>query len=192
VIGYLGRFIEAKGIGVLTSALDGIQGGWRALFVGGGPDQPGLEAWAAASSGRARIATGVAHDGVPAYLNAMDVLVAPSLTTPRWREQFGRMLVEAMACGVPVIGSGSGEIPHVVGDAGVVAAEGDADAWRTALDRLIADEAWRRELSARGLERARTEFALPVVARRHLAFFEDILEKQQRRVSHGHAEGTER
>jgi glycosyltransferase involved in cell wall biosynthesis len=175
VIGYLGRFIEAKGIGVLTTALDGIQGGWRALFVGGGPDQPGLEAWAAASAGRARIATGVAHDGVPAYLNAMDVLVAPSLTTPRWREQFGRMLTEAMACGVPVVGSDSGEIPHVVGDAGIITPEGDADALSTVLAELIASPARRAELSRRGLARVEAGFTLPHVARRHLAFFDTVL-----------------
>jgi len=191
VVGFLGRFVEAKGLGVLRRAWEAAAPS-RLLLVGGGPLEAELRAWGSGFGDRVRVVTGVAHDEVPGYLNAMDLLCAPSLTTPRWREQFGRMLVEAMACGVPVVGSDSGEIPHVVGDAGVVAAEGDADAWRTALDRLIADEAWRRELSARGLERARTEFALPVVARRHLAFFEDILEKQQRRVSHGDAEGTER
>ena len=57
----------------------------------------------------------------------MDLLCAPSRTTPRWREQFGRMLIEAMACGVPVIASPSGEIPYVVGDAGVLVPEGDPD-----------------------------------------------------------------
>jgi glycosyltransferase involved in cell wall biosynthesis len=60
----------------------------------------------------------VAHDEVPAYLNAMDLLCAPSLTTPSWREQLGRMVVEALACGVPVISSDSGELPFVVADAG--------------------------------------------------------------------------
>jgi glycosyltransferase involved in cell wall biosynthesis len=175
VIGYLGRFIEAKGIGVLTTALGGIQGRWRALLVGGGPDQAALETWAAASAGRARIATGVAHDGVPAYLNAMDVLVAPSVTTPRWREQFGRMLTEAMACGVPVVGSDSGEIPHVVGDAGIITPEGDADALSTVLAELIASPARRAELARRGLARVEAEFTLPHVARRHLAFFHTVL-----------------
>lgn len=175
VVGYLGRFIEAKGIGVLTAALDGIQDGWRALLVGGGADEAKLEAWAAASPGRARIATGVAHDGVPAYLNAMDVLVAPSLTTPRWREQFGRMLTEAMACGVPVVGSDSGEIPHVVADAGIITPEGDVDALSTVLRELIASPARRAELSRRGRARVEAEFTLPHVARRHLAFFDTVL-----------------
>jgi glycosyltransferase involved in cell wall biosynthesis len=175
VIGYLGRFVEAKGLRVLMAALERMDGAWRALFVGGGADEPRLRAWADGFRDRTRVVTGVPHDRVPDYLNAMDVLAAPSLTTPRWREQFGRMLVEAMACGVPVVGSDSGEIPHVIGDAGIVVAEGDEEALRTALASLVADEARRMNLSARGLQRARTDFALPMVARRHLQFFDDIL-----------------
>jgi glycosyltransferase involved in cell wall biosynthesis len=116
----------------------------------------------------------VAHDGVPAHLNAMDVLCAPSRTTPRWREQLGRMLTEAMACGVPVIGSDSGEIPHVVGGAGLVAPEDDVAAWTRALATLLADGAKGDELAARGLARVRDEYALDVVARRHLDFFRGL------------------
>ena len=67
---------------------------------------------------------------VPAVLRALDVLVLPSLTTPSWKEQFGRVLQEAMACAIPVVGSDSGEIPHVIGDAGLVTPEGDAAALR--------------------------------------------------------------
>ena len=85
----------------------------------------------------------------------MDVLCAPSQTTARWREQFGRMLIEAMACGVPVVASRSGEIPHVVGDAGLLVDEADVAAWTAALDRLLADAALRRD-SRRAASRART------------------------------------
>ncbi len=185
VIGYLGRFVEAKGIEVLTTALARVKGEWRALFVGGGAGQPKLEAWARGFGGAVRVVTGVAHDEVPAYLGAMDVLVAPSLTTPRWREQFGRMLTEAMACGVPVIASDSGEIPHVVGDAGIIVPEGDADALAAALGELIADPSRRAELSRRGLARVEAEFTLPHVARRHLAFFDAILAGKHRMGPHG-------
>ena len=176
VVGYLGRFLEAKGLAVLQRAWEGVSPSCL-LLVGGGPMEAELRVWANGFHGRARVVTGVPHDRVPEYLNAMDVLVAPSLTTPRWREQFGRMLVEAMACGVPVVGSDSGEIPHVIGDAGIVVPEGDGDALTTALDGLIADAARRMDLSSRGLERARAEFSLPVVARRHLRFFDDVLER---------------
>jgi len=48
-------------------------------------------------------------------MNSLDVLVLPSRSRSFWKEQFGRVLIEAMACGVPVIGSSSGEIPNVIG-----------------------------------------------------------------------------
>ena len=176
VVGYLGRFVEAKGLAVLRRAWEAAAPS-RLLLVGGGPMEAELRTWGGGFGDRVRVVTGVPHDRVPDSPNAMDVLVAPSLTPPRWREQFGRMLVEAMACGVPVVGSDSGEIPHVIGDAGIVVPEGDGDALQTALDGLIADAARRMDLSARGLERARTDFSLPVVARRHLRFFDDVLER---------------
>ncbi len=175
VVGFLGRFIAAKGVRVLMQALDGVGEPWRALFVGGGPMAEDLTAFANAHPGRVRVLTGVSHDDVPAHLAAMDVLCAPSQTTTRWREQFGRMLIEAMACGVPIIASRSGEIPHVVGDAGLIVAEADVPSWSLAIDRLLADAALRRDLAARGLARAHEQYAWPVVARAHLAFFEELL-----------------
>jgi glycosyltransferase involved in cell wall biosynthesis len=175
VVGFLGRFIEAKGVGLLMRTLESTRSPWRALFVGGGPMEAALRRWAAGHTDRVRIVGGVAHDAVPAYLNAMDLLAAPSQTTPRWREQFGRMLIEAFACGVPVIGSDSGEIPYVIADAGVIVGERDEAGWRRALGELLESPARRAELAARGRERAHTLYAWPVVARRHLDFFAELL-----------------
>ena len=176
VVGYLGRFVPEKGLAILLDALPRVTTPWRALFVGGGPMQPVLDRFAEQHRGRVHVQTGVAHDDVPAWLNAMTVLCAPSQTTSGWREQFGRMLIEAMACGVPVIASDSGEMPWVVGDAGVVVAEADVTAWTAAIDRLLGDDAVRREQAAKGIERAHERFAWPVVARSHLAFFETLME----------------
>ena len=73
----------------------------------------------------------------------MDILVAPSQTVSNWREQFGRMLIEAFACGVPVIGSDSGEIPYVIQDAGVVVGEKDELGWIAAIAELLSIPASR-------------------------------------------------
>jgi len=100
----------------LTGVLGSIAEPWRVMFVGGGPEEGFLRDWAQGQNGRARVVTGVSHDEVPAYLSTMDILCAPSETTKRWREQFGRMIVEAQSCGVCVLGSDSGEIPHTIGN----------------------------------------------------------------------------
>jgi glycosyltransferase involved in cell wall biosynthesis len=174
VVGFLGRFVPQKGVKILMSALDGLRRPWRALFVGGGPLEAELRCWAGRHGDRVRIATGVRPDDVPAHLNAMDLLCAPSQTTPRWREQFGRMLVEAFACGVPVVASTSGEIPHVVDGCGVMLPESDPGAWSSAIDSLLADRSRRAELGSAA--RARAEhYAWPRVAAQHLAFFEELL-----------------
>jgi len=181
VIGFVGRFVQEKGLRTLMNVLDhpGCSS-LRAMFVGGGPMDNELRQWARRHGERVKIVTGVVHDQVPAYLNAIDVLCAPSQTTARWREQFGRMLVEAMACGTAVIASDSGEIPHVVGDAGIIVGERDEAGWINAIAELSQSPARRKELAQRGIERARTHYAWPVVARMHLEFFDELLSSRSR------------
>ena len=145
------------------NTLDGLKTPWRALFIGSGPLAPQVNAWSRRHEGRVRVQSGVAHDEVPSFMNAMDVLCAPSQSTARWREQFGRMLIEAFACGVPVLASNSGEIPHVVGDAGVLVDEGDAGAWLNELSVLLEAPARRADLSRRG--RARAEVGVRLAGR---------------------------
>ena len=178
VVGFLGRLVPEKGVELLTTALDRMTTPWRALIVGSGPLEQMVSEWGGRHPTRVRMITTVQHDEVPAYLNAMDVLCAPSQTTPRWREQFGRMLIEAFASGVAVIASTSGEIPHVVADAGVLVPENDVDdpsRWQDAIESLIVERARRSELASRGRERAESVYGWPVVARQHLDFFERVI-----------------
>lgn len=178
VVGFLGRFVEEKGVRLLTRVLDRVATPFRVLFVGGGPLERELRTWGARYPDRVRVASAT-HAEVPAYLNAMDLLCAPSQTLPRWQEQFGRMLTEAMACGVAVLGSDSGEIPFVIGDAGRVLREDDVEAWTQALTELLENSDRRRELAERGLARAHEQFSWPTVARRQLAFFQELVESKR-------------
>ena len=175
VVGYLGRFVPQKGVEFLTQALDQVRTPWRALFVGAGPQEPLLRRWAAPYGDRVRIVPAVRHDEVPVYLNAMDVLCAPSQTMPDAQEQLGRMVIEAFACGVPVIASDSGEIPHVVDGAGVIVAEKNLEAWTRALETLLDDDARRIRLGAAGLERADSVYSWRVVAKQYLEFFDELV-----------------
>jgi glycosyltransferase involved in cell wall biosynthesis len=178
VVGYLGRFVPEKGLRLLMSSLDRVHAPWRALLLGGGPLAAELRSWGARHGDRVRVVESVTHDEVPAWLNAMDLLAAPSQTTPGWREQQGRMLVEAFAVGLPVIASDSGEIPFVVSDAGMVISEREEEAWIDAFERLLGDRELRLHLGALGRERAHATYAWPVIAASHLRFFDELLAGQ--------------
>ncbi|MBI3241682.1 MAG: glycosyltransferase family 4 protein [Chloroflexi bacterium] len=141
-VGFVGRLVREKGIRVLNEAVRGLDA--RLLAVGKGPESVNGE-----------VTGGVRPEQVNDYLRQMDVLVLPSLTTPKWKEQFGRVLIEAMACGLPVIGSNSGAIPETIGDTGLIVPEGDVAALRAAIVRLKDDAKLRAELSRRGLERVK-------------------------------------
>lgn len=174
VVGFVGRFVPEKGLERLTGALDRLRTPWRALFLGSGPLEGAVRSWAQRFGDRVRVETGVGHDAIAAYYNAIDVLAAPSQTTAGWREQFGRMLIEAFASAVPVVASDSGEIPDVVGDAGVIVGERDDERWAAALEIILGDAARREELGRRGRARAERLYAWPIVARQHLDFLEEL------------------
>lgn len=187
VVCFLGRLTAEKGLDLLTSALGQVpSSSWRALFIGSGPERQKLERWAKKYGERIRFVSPV-HDEVPRYLNAADILCTPSQTMTNWREQFGRMIIEGFASGLAVVGSDSGEIPHVIGDAGIVVGEKDTSGWVAALDRLIKDDLLRTDLSQRGRVRALEFFSWPVIARQHIQFFEQLLAGT---ASHGDAIDT--
>lgn len=175
VIGYLGRLVPQKGLKVLMRALESVPGPWSLVLLGSGPMQGEVESWAQARGAGERVRVlQVRHDEVPGLLGAFDLLVAPSQTTRRWKEQFGRMLIEAFACGVPVVASDSGEIPFVVGDAGRVVGERDVAGWTAAISELLADPALRGRLAEAGRRRCRERFGADAVARRLLSFLQRV------------------
>ncbi len=155
VIGFIARLVEEKGIFVLLAALAGLNRPWRLHVIGIGP----VEAQArrrAAELGLADKITwerGILSTLMPDRLRTFAMLVQPSLTRRNWKEQFGRAIMEAMACGVAVVGSTSAEIPHVIGNAGLIVPEGDPVALRRAIERLLGDRALREELGRRGRQR---------------------------------------
>ncbi len=99
-----------------------------------------------------RVLDGLAHDQMAAGYAQLDVLVLPSRTTPTWKEQFGRVIVEALWCGVPVVGSDSGEIPWLIGltGGGLVFPEGDSEALAGRLSELREAPALRERLALAG------------------------------------------
>ena len=175
-IGFVGRLDPVKGLDHLFAALAGLPGA-RLVIVGQGPEEAHLRALADRLGIAARLTwvPTVPHASVPRYLSALDVVVLPSVTTPSIREQFGRILVEAMSCGVPVVGSSSGGIPATIGDAGVVVPEGDPEALRAALADLALRPARAQELALAGRARVLERFTWGAIARRIAGFYREVL-----------------
>lgn len=106
----------------------------------------------------------------------MDLFVLPSRTTASWKEQFGRVLIEAMASSVAVIGSSSGEIPSVIGDAGCIVPEGDAAALSACMQQLIDAPSERQRLGQRGRQRVLQNFTMQHVARETVEIYQRIVD----------------
>ena len=177
VIGYAGRLIPEKGLRVLMRALDEYDGDFDMLLIGNGPLEPELRAWGAElpEGQRLHVHPSVAHAQIPALMKTIDVFVLPSLTTPFWKEQFGHVLIEAMACGVPVVGSDSAEIPKVIGDAGRVVPEDDPDGLRVALRELAANPEERAIVGSQGRVRVLAHYTHERISALTVEFLSQML-----------------
>ena len=188
VVGFVGRFVPEKGILTLIKALAGLQkSSWKLLLLGRGQLKETIiaEASNAGIKERLIIVESVPHDEVPRYINLMNVLVLPSQTTYQfktltaagWKEQFGHVLIEAMATHVPVIGSDSGEIPHVIGDAGLVFPEGNTEALRQCLLQVIEQPEFSKNLAEKGYKRAIALYTNKALAQKLLDFYKTLIAK---------------
>jgi glycosyltransferase involved in cell wall biosynthesis len=177
-IGYIGRIVPEKGIDILLQAAAQLGGEWRLRLVGGGSARDELQAQALGLGDRVTFAGQLPSADLPAQYHKLDALVLPSLTRPNWKEQFGRVLVEAMASGVPVVGSDSGAIPGVIGAAGLIVPEGDVEALARALADLRAQPALRCELSEQGRARFLAHFTHEQVAASTVAVYREMLDNR--------------
>jgi glycosyltransferase involved in cell wall biosynthesis len=166
-VGYAGRLVESKGLIDLLEAVRSLDAPVQLSFIGDGALRSQLEGQTIPGS-RARVLSGFTHAEMPSAYAQLDVLVLPSRTTPTWKEQFGRAIVEALWCGVPVVGSDSGEIPWLIGltGGGLVFAEGDRAALAAQLARLRMDPQLRRELAATGRAAVERLFSVPAATDR--------------------------
>lgn len=169
VIGYVGRLVEPKGLRTLAQALALVRDlPWKLVLIGKGEFEEGFRALLAKDglADRAEFLGYVPHDRTPEYLSAFDLLVLPSETQPNWKEQFGRVITEAMACGTAVAGSDSGEIPRLIeaSQGGVIFPERDAQAFAGALREMILQPGLRQDCAARGMSWTRDHVSLRAIA----------------------------
>lgn len=176
-IGYFGRLIEAKGVLDLLEAMARLPDQAHLTIVGRGDLEDRIRA-AVTRLGiahRVELRPMVPSAEVAAEMRALHTLVLPSRTTARWKEQYGRVLVEAMASGVPPVGSDSGEIPHVIGDAGLVFPEGNVDKLHQRLRLLMEQPALHALLARRGRERVLDRYTQRAVARAYYDLYREML-----------------
>ena len=174
VVGYVGRFQPEKGLLELLLALRHLPELVHCLCVGDGDWRDAFLAKARefGLANRVHWIPRVPDGQVSAYMHAMDVLVLPSETTHWWKEQFGRVLPEAMACGLPVIGSDSGAIPEIVGEAGLIFAERDYMELAEAISELAADPKLCKRLGDVGIERAHAHFSCKAYAAKLVSLYD--------------------
>jgi glycosyltransferase involved in cell wall biosynthesis len=177
VIGFVGRLVPEKGLDLLLQAVAPLVGLWRLLVCGSGPERGRLERQARelGIGDRVSFDEWIPSTQMPAYYQQLDTLVVPSRTRPNWKEQFGRVLVEGMACGVPVVGSNCGEIPNVIGDAGFVFPEDDAEGLSEILARLQAEPALRQELGRKGRQRVVERYTQSRIAAQTVGVYREML-----------------
>ena len=177
VIGYVGRMVPEKGIDTLLHAFAQITTSGELLLVGDGPEESALRSLAQRLGivERCHFVSAVPYNQVADYLNLMDVLVLPSRTTLHWKEQFGRVLVEAMGCRVAVVGSDSGAIPEVMDTAGFVFPEGDVSALAIILAQLTLNPALRLAKATEGWIRVQAHYTIEHISQQLLNVWRGLL-----------------
>ena len=183
-VGFVGRITWNKGVNILAEAFARLPSTTRLSFVGRGDDgeelirlgrRLGIEQ-------RMTLWPPVGHSRIPGIMNSLDVLVLPSVETKYWMEQCPRVLIEAMACGVPIVASASGGIPDVVGNAALLFKTGDANELAARLMQFLHDPDLRRQYAERGRARALAEYDVPVLARRLHTAILNAVELRARRL----------
>jgi alpha-maltose-1-phosphate synthase len=184
VILYAGRLVAEKGLVELTLALRdllSLRNDTRLVFHGAGPERSRLEHTSRTLGLGDRVAFSdwVAPTQMPDIYRSADIVVLPSLSTPYWREQFGFNLVEAMACGRPLVGASTGEIAWVIGSGGVTSS-GDDRTLRAAVEALVRDGDKRLCLADAARREAVARFSVDTAGRQLVECFRDSLSRPGR------------
>ncbi len=177
---YAGRMVEEKGLKSLISALKKIDHlKWQLLLIGSGPYLKELRELTQNLKFQNKIffISQVDSYSMSEYFKACDIFCLPSLTRPNWKEQFGRVLVESMAAHACVLGSSSGEIPHVIQTNGMIFEEGNENDLADKLGFLIQNAEERLRLAECGFKHGQLNYSNEVIAEKYRLVFDSLDKK---------------
>ncbi|HIJ65341.1 MAG TPA: glycosyltransferase [Candidatus Hydrogenedentes bacterium] len=183
VILFVGWLLPRKGIDFLVLAVRELLNDptlsrrkIRLLVVGSGPGRPRVERLIerVGISDACTFAGSLPYDRMPEVYRAADVFVLPSIATREWQEQFGMALIEAMACGLPVVATLSGAIPEIAGEAALLCQPNDFLSLQGAISKLATDAARRKELGEAARQRAQARFDINVYAKQLSDIYERV------------------
>lgn len=181
VVGFVGKITRQKGIVHLIEAVSQINENVQLLIIGDGELRDEAEQLIDGRGLRPRTVFigGVPHSQIPDYLNCMDLLAFPSITLPHLKEQFGRVIIEGMACEVPVVGSDSGETPATIGEAGLIFKERDVKDLRENIEGLMSNRNLRNSLAKKGRKRVMEHFTWKKIAEMQYQVYRKLMNGEQ-------------
>ncbi|MEM8502888.1 MAG: glycosyltransferase [Cyanobacteria bacterium P01_D01_bin.1] len=187
IVGYMGRIVEEKGFKTLALALNNIKAlPWRLVIVGAGDYQAEFSSQidGFGLGDRVNYLGYVPHPEAPGYLSAFDMLVIPSETRANWKEQFGRVIIESMACLTPVVGSNSGEIPNLIKatGGGLVFEEGDAKSLAAQLSKLVTDADLRHQIAEKGRQTVLERYNTGAIARNFIKEINRVTQQEPQKA----------
>jgi len=177
IVGFTGRLLRQKGVELVLRAIAGMGATRPSLVImGDGPEREALEREARdlGIEDRTLFLRAVPHGEMPAVLASIDVLVVPSRTTPKWKEQFGRVLIEGMAAGCITIGSTSGAIPEVLDAGGIVVEEGSVEGLISAMRLAISNEKGVASIREKARARVEERYTWEAIAKRIVSLYGSI------------------
>ncbi len=180
VIGFASRMVPEKGVTFLIRAAAQLSGNWLLFLIGRGPDRMNADECVKrfGIEDRVRFVDEVAHLEIVNYMRAMDVFVLPSYETEKWKEQFAGGPLQAMATGIPTISAMTGEVPEVVGDAGLLFQEKNVKELKNALVKIQTNDEFRKDLIQKGFERVRSEYSWGRIAEKTDHFWRELLSER--------------
>lgn len=166
VIAYFGRITPEKGVAMLIQALSGLlQYNWKLMMdhfdeYVSGYNKEVHELLRTSGIMERVVFVSPDHFGIGAYMNAADIAVVPSVSVPNWKEQYGRVAAEAMACGALVIASDSGALPELLNGNGIIFPEGNTDALRGVIEQQLNSESGYTYPNSKAAAYARTSLSM--------------------------------